>query len=251
VRIKGFWLGIALACSPASSLVGQAPKTPHVIRWYEVTAAAAGLSVVAALDEPVQRFVQRHRSSALDDVASVFQQEGEPLYYAGVSLGVLGVGLVTGDAGIERAGGRLVASVAISGIASQAMKHLIGRSRPNEDVGAFRFHPFTSLKDSAGVETRGAMPSGHATAAFAVATSLADDIDSPVADVVLYTLATGTAWSRINDDRHWLSDTAVGALLGITTAKLVSGRWRIFKFKPPGILVAPSGAVALECHVTF
>jgi membrane-associated phospholipid phosphatase len=250
-RTRGFRLGIALACSPVTTLAAQAPRPPHVIRWYEVAAAAAGVGALTALDEPLQRYVQRHRSSTLDDVADVFQQEGEPLYYAGVSLGVLGVGLVTGDNGIQRAGGRLVTSVAVSGAVSEVMKRLVGRSRPNEDVGAYKFHPFTSLKDSAGVETRGAMPSGHATAAFAVATSLADDIDSPVADVLLYTLATGTAWSRINDNRHWLTDTAVGALVGITTAKVVSGRWRIFNLKPPGFLVAPTGAVALSWNVAF
>src|SRR3954454_15820405 len=83
--------------------------------------------------------------------------------------------------------------------------------------------PFTSLKDSAGVETRGAMPSGHTAAAFAVATSLADDIDNPIADVLLYIAAAGTALSRLNDNRHWLSDTIFGATLGVFTAKVVNG----------------------------
>lgn len=94
------------------------------------------------------------------------------------------------------------------------------------------------------------MPSGHATTAFAVATSLADDIDSPVADVLLYTFATGAAWSGINDDRHWLTDTAMSAVLGVTTAKLVAGRWRIFNLRPPGFLVTPAGAT-LSWQVSF
>jgi membrane-associated phospholipid phosphatase len=85
------------------------------------------------------------------------------------------------------------------------------------------------------------MPSGHVTAAFAVATSLADDIKSPLVHVLLYTAATGTAFSRINDNRHWLSDTAMGAVLGIFTAKVVNGHWRIFGLRPPGFLVTPAG----------
>jgi len=186
--------------------------------------------------------VQRHRSETLDDLAGVFRQEGEPAYYAGVSLGVLAVGLVAHNTNIQRAGGRLVTSVLLAGLASEGMKRLVGRSRPDEGVGAFEFHPFTSLKDSSGLQVRQAMPSGHSTAAFAVATSLADDIDSPVADILLYTLAAGAAWSRINDDRHWLTDTAMGAVLGVTTAKLVAGRWRIFNLRPPGFLVTPAGA---------
>jgi membrane-associated phospholipid phosphatase len=59
--------------------------------------------------------------------------------------------------------------------------------------------------------------------------------------VLLYTAATGTAFSRINDNRHWLSDTAMGAVLGIFTAKVVSGRWHIFGLRPPRFLVTPAG----------
>ena len=216
--------------------------TAHVVRWYEAAAAVGGVAALALLDEPVQRFSQKHRSKTTDDIAGVFRQEGEAPYYAGISLGVLGLGIVTGKPGIRRAGGRLVAAVVVSAAEMYAMKRVFGRSRPNEDVGAFSFHPFTSLKDSAGVETRGSMPSGHVTAAFAVATSLAEDTKSPLLHVLLYTAAAGTAFSRINDNRHWLSDTGMGAVLGIFTAKVVSGRWRIFGLHPPGFLVTPAGA---------
>lgn len=222
----------------------------HVVRWYEAAAAVGGVGALMLLDEPVQRYAQRHRSTATDDIAEVFRQEGEAPYYAGISLGVLGFGVVAGKPGVRRAGTRLVAAVLLSAGEMEAMKRVVGRSRPNEDVGAFSFHPFTSLKDSAGVETRGAMPSGHVTAAFAVATSLADDIKSPLVHVLLYTAATGTAFSRINDNRHWLSDTGMGAVLGIFTAKVVSGRWRIFGLRPPGFLVTPAGT-SLTWHATF
>jgi membrane-associated phospholipid phosphatase len=222
----------------------------HVIRWYEAAAAVGGVGALMLLDEPVQRFSQKHRSKTTDDIAGFFRQEGEAPYYAGISLGVLGLGVVTGKPGIRRAGARLVAAVALSAAEMLAMKHLVGRSRPNEDVGAFSFHPFTSLKDSAGVETRGSMPSGHVTAAFAVATSLGDDINSPLVKVLLYTAASGTAFSRINDNRHWLSDAGMGAVLGVFTAKVVNGHWRVFGLRPPGFLVTPAGP-GLGWHASF
>jgi membrane-associated phospholipid phosphatase len=213
----------------------------HVVRWYEAAAAVGGVGALMLLDEPVQRYAQRHRSNTSNDIAAVFRQEGEAPYYAGISLGVLGIGMLTGKPGVRRAGTRLVAAVLLSAGEMEAMKRVVGRSRPNEEVGAFSFHPFTSLKDSVGVETRGAMPSGHVAAAFAVATSLTDDIKSPLVHVLLFTAATGTAFSRINDNRHWLSDTAMGAVLGIFTAKVVNGHWRIFGLRPPGFLVTPAG----------
>jgi membrane-associated phospholipid phosphatase len=229
----------------------QVPAQTHVVRWYEAAAALGGVGLLMTVDEPVQRFFQHHlRSKTTNDISGVFRQQGEAPYYAGISLGVLGVGLVSGRPGIRRAGIRLVTTVALSAAEMEVIKHVVGRSRPNEDVGAFSFHPFTSRKDSAGVEARGAMPSGHVTAAFAVATSLADDIKSPLAHVLLYTAAAGTAFSRINDNRHWLSDTGMGAVLGIVTAKVVNGHWRIFGLRPPGFLVTPAGA-GIEWHGRF
>ena len=58
------------------------------------------------------------------------------------------------------------------------------------------------------------MPSGHTTMAFALATALSDDIHRTWASVGLYTMATGVAWSRLNDNRHWLSDVAGGRSRG-------------------------------------
>ncbi len=220
--------------------------TAHVIRWYEAAAAVGGIAATMALDQPIQRFAQNHRSKTSDDISKVFRQEGEPVYYVTVSLGVLAAGVVSGSADLQRAGGRMVAAVGVSGIIMGGSKMLVGRSRPNERVGAFKFHPFTSLRDSAGVQTRGSMPSGHTTAAFAVATSLADDIHNVPVEILLYTFAVGTAYSRINDNRHWFSDTVAGAILGVTSAKLVNGHWRIFGLKPPGFLLTPTGTATLS-----
>jgi membrane-associated phospholipid phosphatase len=86
------------------------------------------------------------------------------------------------------------------------------------------------------------MPSGHTTMAFALATTLADDIHKTWASVGLYTMATGVGWSRVNDNKHWLTDIAAGAVIGVTSAKLVSGRWRIFNLHPPQFLLGPRQA---------
>jgi membrane-associated phospholipid phosphatase len=86
--------------------------------------------------------------------------------------------------------------------------------------------------------------------AFALATSLADEIHRTWASVGLYTIATGVGWSRINDNRHWLSDVAAGAVLGFTSAKLVNGRWRIFNLNPPRFLLGP-GQAAVAWNLTF
>jgi membrane-associated phospholipid phosphatase len=79
------------------------------------------------------------------------------------------------------------------------------------------------------------MPSGHTSAAFGFAASLAEDVHPLWAKIGLYTLATGTAWSRVYDNRHWTSDVVFSAILGITSAKLVHGSWQLWGIAPPAI----------------
>jgi membrane-associated phospholipid phosphatase len=208
-------------------------RTPHVVRWYEALAVAATVPAAFLVDQPLQRFVQRNRGAASNDIASVFRRLGQPEVYATVSLGTLAAGLILGKPGVTRAGGRLIASVVVSAAASESIKRLAGRARPDSGLGAFHFDPFGGS---------GSFPSGHATCVFALATSAADHLHNTWATIGLYTIATGTAFSRINDDRHWFSDTVLGAALGITSAKLMDGHWQIFGIKSPHFLVGPSGS---------
>jgi membrane-associated phospholipid phosphatase len=193
------------------------------------------------LDKPAQRYVQSNRSTTGNDLAHGLRHFGQPEVYATVTLGLLGAGLLSGQDEIARVGGRLGTSLALAGAASSVAKLAMGRPRPSESLDADRYVPFSG---------QDAMPSGHTTVAFALATALADDIGRTWASVGLYTLATGVGWSRVNDNRHWLSDVAAGAVLGITSAKLVNGRWRLFNLRPPSILLGPQTA-AVAWRVTF
>lgn len=249
-----------IGAADPSGLLAQARDTARtrvsrdssrVIRWPDALWAVGGVVALSLLDEPVQRGTQKNRSNTLKWFAAVFREQGSAAYYGGVSLGVLSVGLISGNDNIKRAGGRLVATVLGSAIVMQAGKMLIGRSRPNAGVGAYDFHPFSTQEDAAGVEQRESMPSGHVTAAFAVATSVVDDIHSTPVAVIVYAWAAGAAFSRVYENRHWLSDTAMGAILGITTAKIVNGHWRVFNLKPPRFLISASGEMALGWTVDF
>ncbi len=206
------------------------PVTTHSIHWYEATAAAVGVGALMLVDQPVQRFVQRHRSPTTNDAASVFRHGGQPEVFGTVSLGLTAVGFVTHRPAITAAGGRLVATLGLAGAATITLKALIGRARPDAGVGAFDFDPLTHSD---------ALPSGHSAMAFALAAGLSEAVRSRWAHVGFYGFATGTALSRINDNRHWLSDVGMGALIGVASAKLVSGRWRVFGLRAPGVAVGP------------
>jgi membrane-associated phospholipid phosphatase len=189
----------------------------------------------------MQKFVQGGRSASKDEVAHTIRRFGQIEVYGTVTAGLLAAGLLSGNEKLTRSGGRLAATLAFTGAVGMAGKLLVGRPRPGDSGDADGYVPFSG---------QAAMPSGHTAMAFAFATALSDDIHRPWATVGLYTLATGVGWSRMNDNRHWLTDVAAGAALGITSAKLMSGRWRIFGLRPPSVLLGPHNA-GLAWQVEF
>jgi membrane-associated phospholipid phosphatase len=225
-------LGQPAAASAQLDSLAPIPTGP-AIRWWHGAIALGGLSALMLLDEPAQRYFQRNRSGSSDDLASTLRHFGQPEVYGTVTLGLVGAGLLSRDDQLTRAGGRLAATLVLAGGATGAAKYILGRPRPLESTDADGFNPFSG---------NDAFPSGHTTVAFALATALADDIHRTWASIGLYSVATGVGWSRLNDNKHWVSDVAAGALVGITSAKLVNGHWRIFNLHPPQILIGPRHA---------
>jgi membrane-associated phospholipid phosphatase len=143
------------------------------------------------------------------------------------------VGLAAHRPGLVRGSLRVAASLVLAGVTTTAGKLTLGRLRPSSERDADDFKPFSG-HDS--------FPSGHTTMAFALAASLANEVRRPWATVGLFTVAAGTGWSRLNDNQHWLSDAVAGAVVGVTSAELVDARWRVFRLRPPTLLVTPTGA---------
>ncbi len=207
----------------------------HPIRPLAGLAFVGGLAAISLLDQPIHRATQQ-RNSSKDDVAEAFRHMGQPEVYATVGLGTIAVGLIAGNDRIAMSGVRISSSVLLAGIGTQGVKRLLGRARPYQTDHAWQFHPFNFKYD--------AFPSGHTAVAFALATSISDEVHNTVVSIALYTAATGTGWSRLNDDKHWFTDVVGGAVAGIASAKFVNGRWRIFGISGPHILLGPGGGGA-------
>jgi membrane-associated phospholipid phosphatase len=230
-----------LVTSPLGALQAQQPQPPQSPaspsgpshQWWHGALLVGGISGLMLLDNSVRSLSQNERGAVSDGFASGIRRMGQPEVYATLTLGLLGAGLISGNQKITRAGVHVGASVALAAGAVVVGKSLMGRSRPDEfGSDGDDFHPLTG---------RVSMPSGHTALAFSLATSLADDIHRPWATAGLYSMAGLVGLSRINDNRHWLSDVAVGALVGITSAKFVSGRWTVFGVRAPSIIAGPQG----------
>jgi hypothetical protein len=230
-----------LAVVAAPGLSAQATPGPALasgIEWWQGAAVVGGVAVASRLDHSVQVWTQARRSATTDQVAAVARHMGQPEVFAAVPLGMIGAGLLADGPALREAGERVTASVAVAGVLVTGLKLVVGRLRPSQSTDPYRFKPFSGSD---------AFPSGHATMAFALATALGDEIGGPgIARAGLFAAATATAWSRLNDNRHWLSDVLGGAALGIASAQVMEGRWTVFHIHAPAFSsarVAPVGLV--------
>ncbi|HVZ40433.1 MAG TPA: phosphatase PAP2 family protein [Candidatus Kapabacteria bacterium] len=168
--------------------------------------AATGLGMTA--DGWMRDRFRGFHSTAMDRATDAGNYYGTPLPAAIVAGGLYLTGLVFDNSGVRRAGRHVVQSALYAGIITVTLKTILGRHRPMLNQGPFVYSGPTVNDDF------NSLPSGHTTLAFALSSALAADIDNAWASVGLYGVATLTAASRIYADRHWFSDTILGAVIG-------------------------------------
>jgi membrane-associated phospholipid phosphatase len=244
-------LAAAVVVSPAALAAQQldplpADSFPHEtsIHWYHGVAVLGGISALMLLDGSVEHAVQGHRTASADRVAGAVRHFGQPEVYGTVAAGLLVAGGLTHNPRLTRIGAHVAGALAVAGGLTNGIKLMAGRSRPDNGTLGNDADDFDLLSGQA------SWPSGHTAMAFALATSLGDEIHEPVARYGLLAAATAVGWSRINDNRHWLSDVAAGAVLGIASAKFASGRWRVFGIRAPSFIAGPRG-VGLGYQASF
>lgn len=223
---------------PPIPSLGARPATvndhPTVLRWYHGLAFAGVLAALSPQDKGFRNEIQSGREGTRDDISRTIRHVGQPEVYATVALGTLATGLIAGNPKITRAGARISSGIALGGVVSTLIKFTVGRRRPFSAGDQYTFGPFSKADAS--------FPSGHTMTAFALATGVSDEVHSLPVTITMYTLATGVGWSRMNDNKHWLTDVVAGAAIGITSVKIMNGHWRVFGISAPRVLLEPRGA---------
>lgn len=127
------------------------------------------------------------------------------------TVGSLGYGLLFKDKTAIHNGVESALSVGISLALSGGIKTLVNRPRP------YQSHPeINTLSYSDGKS----FPSGHTTLAFATATSIALEYKKWYITVPMFAWATSVGYSRMRLGRHYPSDVAAGAIIGIGSGYL-------------------------------
>lgn len=163
-------------------------------------------------------------SPAVEEVLEPGEAVGDGFVQFGAALGVYIVGRSSHNPRLSLVGADLVRSQILNAGMTQGVKLAVGRTRPDGSRYSF--------------------PSGHTSSSFATATVLQRHFGWR-AGIPAYGLAAFVGGSRLQQNRHYLSDVIFGAAIGI-----VAGRATTVGHGPATFAVSPY-AVGGGGGVTF
>jgi membrane-associated phospholipid phosphatase len=159
--------------------------------------------MVALLGHPADVRVSNglYGSTAAHEVLSAGETVGGAAAQMGAAFATYAIGRIAGRPKVGLIGADLIRAQLVSQTITQTIKFSVNRTRPDG----------TSLS----------FPSGHTSAAFATATVLQRHLGWK-AGIPAYAAAGYVAASRIQMKRHYLSDVAFGAAIGMMAGRTVT-----------------------------
>jgi hypothetical protein len=203
----------------------------------------SGVLANTSIDGEIQDWVQGSlRSEDTDELSESVKLLGEgaitiPLYGVAALVGEAAEGNRWGSATGEW-GRRSLRAILVGAPPALFLQHATGASRPDEDDSLWR--PFEDNNGVSGHSFMGAIP-------FIAAAQMAED---PSIRYSLYVGSMLCGWSRINDDRHYFSQAAMGwwiAYLSVSCGELDEN-------KEKGIIIRPypiAGGVGVIAMLSF
>ncbi len=164
-----------------------------------------GVGTAAALAiHPVDDNINHHFAGvgAADTFFKPGKYIGETATLAGASLAIYATGRLRDTPKVSHIGMDLIRALVVDEAITQTLKYSARRQRPD-------------LSD------RHSFPSGHSSATFAVATVLERHIHWRMS-VPAYVFASYVAMSRLHENKHFASDVAFGAAVGIIAGRTVT-----------------------------
>jgi len=174
-----------------------------------------------SLDGDFQGWYQRDvRSNCTDDFSAFWKTFGEGQIFVPAFAGLAVVGKMFEDRPLFGCAGefgdRVTRGYLVGAPPMLLMQLILGGSRPGEDFVESRWKPFEDNNSVSGHAFMGAVP-------FITAAQMCQN---PWAKGTLYVCSTFTAWSRINDDDHYLSQACLGWWMGYLACRAVDDTQR-------------------------
>ena len=157
------------------------------------------------------------RSKGWEDACKFFSDQNQ-VFIIAVPVALLANGYFKNDKAFITAGKQALLSLGVSSVVTWAGKYAFRRRRPFE-----KYPDVVQLSSGGGPS----FPSGHTSAAFAIATSVSMSFPKWYVMVPCYIWASGVGVSRIVLGVHYPSDVLAGAIVGTGSAYVTHkiNRW--------------------------
>ncbi len=179
--------------------------------WLTAGLFAAGVGGLFLIDEDIQDWWQHDvRGDLTDNLASTFEPLGHNKNTFAGAAALAGFGMLIDNHKAQETGLLAMQAILLTAPLVEALKLTGGRHRPNHSPNDAHV-----WDGPAWSQEQKSFASGHAAYAFTAATVIANQYkDNWLVPVGAYSVAGLTALSRVNDNKHWVSDIVVGAALG-------------------------------------
>ena len=184
-------------------------------------------TVVFANDREIMDFVQNSKSERTQRVANVANLFGREAIFP-IVAGAYFVGVVMKNGKLKQVGLFAVSTGLATQLVTEVFKKSFLRTRPSGSDSPYEFG-----------DSGYSFFSGHASAAFSLATVIAEVYkDQPLIPYLSYGVAALTAYARMHDNKHWASDVLAGAVAGHLITKIMMRTWEN-RTGSGGLIVTP------------
>ena len=174
----------------------------HLVSPQAVVILGIGGGVSAAVHPNDVRFTRDATTThALEESLDSGQYLGDGFVQAGGAFATYFVGRMSHNTRVATIGAELVRAQIVAGALTEGLKLSVNRTRPNGQSLSF--------------------PSGHSSASFATAAVLQRELGWKVGTVA-YAFASYVAVSRLSENKHYASDVAFGAAIGILAGRSIT-----------------------------
>lgn len=175
--------------------------------WIYLGGIAGATAGSFFIDKSIRKTVAKNHNGTMDDITEIGHKYGNAVYMILLSGTAYLTGKIIKNNDISETSRMIMETLAYAGIITTVLKVGLGRARPYLDKGPYDFFNFSINNDYL------SLPSGHTTVAFAISSVLSAKINNTYASIALYGLAGLTMYQRIYSDKHWFSDTILGAAI--------------------------------------
>lgn len=211
-----------------SSLQRRIWTSPFKMSWGKA-AIWGGLALTTAIlikhDEAIFSAFQsyRNRNRWVYDFSPIITESGGIMAFGIGGLFCLS-GWLSQNTYTLQTGSLALQAMIHSGFVSQVLKIVTGRRRPHAAAGQdwWSGPPFMSNPPPDDIISgMNSFPSGHSTTVWSLATVISGRYPKFWVGALSYSIATLGALSRVVEEKHWLSDTLIGAAIGYGIGRLV------------------------------